>query len=56
MKEKEIKHDLKLEDFEAEYFIENQFLPPVVRILEALGYSQESLKGEKKQAGLEGQF
>jgi len=48
--------DVKLEDYDIDYYLENQLLPPVVRILEALGYSQESLKGEKKQMGLEGWF
>jgi len=48
--------DVKLEDYDVDYYLENQLLPPVVRILEALGYSQESLKGEKRQLGLEGWF
>lgn len=48
--------DVSIEDYDADYYIENQILPPVARILEALGYALETLKGEKKQADLKSWF
>ncbi len=39
-------------DYDAEYYINNQLLPAVMRILEALGYSEEQLKGLGKQMGI----
>lgn len=35
-----------------EYYINNQVIPSVIRILGELGYSEEDLLGEKKQKGL----
>jgi len=39
-------------DYDAEYYINNQVLPAVLRILEALGYSEDELKGFGKQMRL----
>jgi DNA polymerase I len=41
-------------DYDAEYYINNQVLPAVMRILEALGYSEEELKGLGRQMTLGG--
>ncbi len=41
-------------DYDAEYYINNQVLPAVTRILEALGYSESELKGLGKQMKLGG--
>lgn len=34
----------KLEDYDPEYYIENQILPAVLRIIEAMGYTKDYLK------------
>lgn len=39
-------------DYDPEYYINNQILPAVMRILEALGYTEEELKGLGKQMTL----
>jgi len=39
-------------DYDPEYYINNQVLPAVLRILEALGYSEDELKGLGKQMKL----
>ncbi len=39
-------------DYDADYYINNQVLPAVLRILETLGYSEEELKGMGKQMKL----
>lgn len=39
-------------DYDAEYYINNQVLPAVFRILESLGYSEDELKGLGKQITL----
>ena len=39
-------------DYDAEYYINNQVLPAVMRILEALGYQEEELKGMGRQMSL----
>ena len=40
-------------DYDSEYYINNQVLPAVLRILEALGYSEDELKGLGKQTTLD---
>ncbi|MHC1605440.1 MAG: DNA-directed DNA polymerase [Candidatus Methanofastidiosia archaeon] len=45
------------EEIDADYYIKNQVLPPVKRILEPLGYTEEELEYSKtSQANLEGWF
>jgi len=44
--------DVTVEDYDVSYYVENQILPPVARIMEALGYSQEHLKEELVQDSL----
>lgn len=39
-------------DYDAEYYVNNQLIPAVYRILEALGYSEDELKGLGKQTTL----
>lgn len=39
-------------DYDADYYINNQIIPAVFRILEALGYSEDELKGLGKQMTL----
>jgi len=39
-------------DYDAEYYINNQLLPAVMRVMEACGYSEEKLKGLKEQMTL----
>lgn len=39
-------------DYDAEYYINNQVLPAVMRILEALGYEEDELKGMGRQTTL----
>lgn len=39
-------------DYDSDYYINNQVLPAVLRILEALGYSEDELKGFGKQMRL----
>jgi len=41
-------------DYDAEYYVNNQVLPAVMRILEALGYQEEELKGLGRQMTLGG--
>ncbi len=41
-------------DYDTYYYINNQVLPAVLRILEALGYTEDELKGKGKQTTLEG--
>ncbi|MFU8651977.1 DNA polymerase domain-containing protein [Methanotorris formicicus] len=43
-------------DYDVEYYIENQILPPVLRIMEALGVSKEELKNFGKQVTLDDFF
>jgi len=40
-------------NYDADYYINNQVLPAVMRILEALGYSEDELKGLGKQMTLD---
>ncbi|MBD3261440.1 MAG: DNA polymerase [Candidatus Altiarchaeales archaeon] len=39
-------------DYDSDYYINNQLLPAVLRILEALGYQEGELKGQGKQMSL----
>ncbi|MFH0862057.1 MAG: DNA-directed DNA polymerase [Candidatus Altiarchaeota archaeon] len=39
-------------DYDADYYINNQVLPAVMRILEALGYQEDEMKGKGKQMTL----
>lgn len=48
--------DVTIEDYDADYYIENQILPSVIRIMESLGYSKTYLKEGLKQEGLERWF
>jgi DNA polymerase I len=45
--------DVSLEDYDAEYYIENQILPTVSRIMQVLGYSKSYLKEGVEQVSLE---
>jgi DNA polymerase I len=46
--------DFKGKQYDPEYYVHNQVLPAVMRIMEVLGYKEDDLKFEKhKQAGLE---
>ncbi|AFK21970.1 DNA polymerase domain-containing protein [Pyrococcus sp. ST04] len=46
-------YDPRKNKYDAEYYIENQVLPAVLRILEAFGYKKEDLKYQKsRQVGL----
>ncbi|RMF90817.1 MAG: DNA polymerase [Methanobacteriota archaeon] len=48
--------DATIEDYDVDYYIENQVLPPVARIMEVLGYSKEHLKEEMVQGSLQRWF
>jgi DNA polymerase I len=39
-------------DYDQEYYIDNQVIPAVARILESLGYTEDELKGKGKQKTL----
>lgn len=39
-------------DYDQEYYIDNQVIPAVARILESLGYTEDELKGTGKQMSL----
>ncbi len=39
-------------DYDANYYIDNQILPAVMRIMEAMNYSEDELKGMEKQMKL----
>lgn len=45
---------VKENDYDAEYYISNQVLPAVMRVLEAFGYQDDELKGMGKQTKLGG--
>jgi len=45
-----------IEDYDPEYYIENQILPAVIRIFEAMGYSKEDLKDGIKQESIDKWF
>lgn len=44
------------ENYDVNYYIDNQVLPPVIRIMEALGISKEELKSESRQSTLQDFF
>ncbi len=44
--------DVKEGDYDQDYYIDNQVIPAVQRILESLGYSEQELKGKGKQMSL----
>ena len=44
--------DFEEGDYDADYYIENQLLPAVIRIIRELGYSEEDLKQGGKQSSL----
>jgi DNA polymerase I len=48
--------DVSIEDYDIDYYVENQILPPVARILETLGYTKEHLKEEMIQGDLKKWF
>ncbi|MFA4907057.1 MAG: DNA-directed DNA polymerase [archaeon] len=47
-----IAEDVAEGDYDAEYYIENQLVPAVIRILQELGYSEEDLKQGGRQSGI----
>lgn len=47
---------VKVEDYDTEYYIDNQILPAVIRIFEAMGYSKEDLKDGIKQESIDKWF
>jgi DNA polymerase elongation subunit (family B) len=48
--------EVKNGEYDADYYINNQVIPAVERILEVFGYSAEELVGEKKQSKLGAYF
>jgi DNA polymerase I len=46
----------KIEDYDVEYYIENQILPAIIRIFEAMGYSKEDLRDGIKQESMDKWF
>jgi len=42
---------LTLENYDPDYYIDNQLLPAVTRILDAVGYSEDAFKSQKKLEG-----
>ncbi|MBW2998327.1 DNA-directed DNA polymerase, partial [Candidatus Woesearchaeota archaeon] len=48
----ELPEELKQGDYDANYYIENQVIPAVERILELCGYDKDQLLGKGKQTGL----
>ncbi len=45
--------DAKLSNYDPNYYIENQVLPSVGRIMESLGYSQQDILHKEKQSSLD---
>ena len=43
-------------EYDPEYYIENQVLPATLRILEAIGYSEEQIMNNEKQTSLDSFF
>ncbi len=43
---------VSLQDYDTEYYIENQIMPAVLRIIEAMGYSKDYLKEGMKQESI----
>ncbi len=48
--------DAKLSNYDPNYYIENQVLPSVGRIIESLGYSQQDILHKEKQSSLDAFF
>ncbi len=43
-------------EYDPEYYIQNQVLPAILRILEAIGYSEEQIMNNEKQTSLDSFF
>jgi len=43
-------------NYDANYYIDNQVLPPVLRIMEAIGITKDELKNNNKQITLDNFF
>jgi DNA polymerase I len=43
-------------EYDPEYYIEHQVLPATLRILEAIGYSEEQIMNNEKQTSLDSFF
>jgi DNA polymerase I len=48
--------DAKISNYDPNYYIENQVLPAVGRIIEALGYSEQDILHKEKQSSLDAFF
>jgi len=48
--------DAKLSNYDPNYYIENQVLPAVGRIIESLGYSEQDILHKEKQSSLDAFF
>lgn len=48
--------DVDISNYDPNYYIENQVLPSVSRIIESLGYSQEDIIHSRKQSNLDAYF
>lgn len=48
--------DVKLSNYDPNYYIENQVLPAVGRIIEAIGYSEQEILHKEKQSSLDAFF
>jgi len=43
-------------EYDPEYYIQNQVLPATLRILEAIGYSEEQIMNNERQTSLDSFF
>ncbi|HMK53263.1 MAG TPA: DNA polymerase domain-containing protein [Methanobacteriaceae archaeon] len=48
--------DVNVEDYDPNYYIENQVLPAISRIIEAIGYSPDEIVHQEKQSSLDAFF
>lgn len=48
--------DVNVEDYDPNYYIENQVLPAISRIIEAIGYSPDEIVHQEKQISLDAFF
>ncbi|MEG3225179.1 MAG: hypothetical protein BME94_06585 [Methanobacteriales archaeon Met13] len=48
--------DVNVADYDPSYYIENQVLPAISRIIEAIGYSPEEIVHQEKQSSLDSFF
>ena len=46
----------EVKEYDPNYYIDNQVLPPVLRIMESIGISKDELKNDKKQSTLDSFF